>query len=838
MPDAIPGTGCVNGRQISRCGYGRLALGLPHAQTHPVAMRPFPAFRLRSLLATLLLAFAVAAPIAAQPGIDSSQVTLEQLYSLRYFSGEGVGSVRWLDGSHTTSLEPSTDGEGRDLVRIDAATGEQEILVPASQFIPEGASEPLSVENYAWSDDGRKLLLFTNSRRVWRINSRGDYWVLDLDGGAPRQLGGDAPEATLMFATFSPQSDRVAYVSEHNIFVEDIATSAITPLTTDGSETIINGTFDWVYEEEFGLRNGFRWSPDGEHIAYWRLDANGIRDFLLLNNTDSLYSFTIPIQYPKAGTMNSEAKIGVVSASGGPTRWFRLSDDERNHYPARMDWAASSDALIIQHLDRLQQRNEVLLADTRRMEASPIFIETDDAWTDAIDDLVWFDDGQQFTWLSDRDGWQRLYIVGRDGSAMRPVTPPGQDVLSILQIDTEGGWVYYRGAPEGGPNMQRVLYRTRLNGEGSAERLTPTNQPGTHSYILSPGAQYAVHRWSRFGDPSRAELISLPDHQPVRTLAANDALRSKIESLDRGRAFFTTLPAEDGTPLDAWVMLPPDFDETSKYPVLMYVYGEPAGTTVTDRWGGSGYLWHLMLTQHGYIVASVDPRGTPSPRGRDWRKMVYGEIGVQSSADFAAGARSLATQYPWVDASRIGIWGWSGGGSSTLNSLFRYPEVFAMGMSVAPVPDQRLYDTIYQERYMGLPQSNAAGYDAGSPITYADGLEDHLLIVHGTGDDNVHFQGTERLINRLIELNKPFTMMAYPNRSHGIFEGSGTTRHLRELLTRYLYEHLPQPVPTLSSPGLPQLAGRGHPEHGQWRRPPGDRRVCGRSGLGAWAAEH
>ncbi len=743
----------------------------------------------RRRLLPVLLAVLVASPVVAQEAADSSRVTLERLFASRDFVGDYAG-LRWSDATHTTGFEPSADGEGRDLVRTDVATGRTEVLVTAAQLTPTGADAPLRVEGFTWSDDERRLLVFTNSRRVWRVNSRGDYWVLDLDAGTLRQLGGDAPASSLMFATFSPDGDRVAYVSEHDLYVEDVATGAITPLTTDGSETVINGTFDWVYEEEFGLRQGFRWSPDGAHVAYWRLDASGIRDFLLVNNTDSLYSFTVPIQYPKAGTTNSEAKIGVVSSEGGPTRWFRLSDDARNHYPARMDWAASSNELVIQHLDRLQQHNEVLLADVETMETRPILVETDDAWTDAVDDLVWFDDGRHFTWLSDRDGWQRLYIVSRDGSEVEPVTPPEHDVLSVLQIDTDGGWVYYRAAPQEGPATQRVLYRARLDGSG-AERLTPADEPGTHSYSLSPGAAYAVHSWSRFGDPPRTELVRLPSHETVRVLADNERLRRTVEALDRGRSFFTTLPADDGTPLDAYVMLPPGFDESRPYPVLFHVYGEPASTTVNDAWGGTGYLWHLMLTQQGYVVASVDPRGTPSPKGRDWRKSVYGQIGVQASADMAAAARALAAEYPWVDPERVGIWGWSGGGSQTLNSLFRYPDVFAVGMAVAPVPDQRLYDTIYQERYMGLPQDNPEGYAAGSPITHAEGLEGDLLIVHGTGDDNVHYQGTERLINRLIELNKPFTMMAYPNRTHGIYEGPGTTLHLYGLLTRYLHEHLP-----------------------------------------------
>lgn len=737
----------------------------------------------------MLGVFLLAARGEAQP-TDPSRLSLARIYSSSDFASESAGATRWEDATHFTSFETAEDGNGRDLVRIDAASEAREVLVPAARMIPAGSSQPLDVEQVSWSADNKRVLLYTNSKRVWRTNTRGDYWVLDLDGGPPRQLGRGKPASSLMFATFSPSGDRVAYVSEHNLFVEDVATGAITPLTTDGSETIINGTFDWVYEEEFGLRQGFRWSPDGAHIAYWRLDASGIGEFLLINNTDSLYSFTVPVQYPKAGSTNSAARIGVVPSAGGATRWFTLSDDERNHYPARMEWAASSDALVIQHLDRLQQRNEVLLANIETMQASPIFVETDSAWTDAVNDLVWFDDGQRFTWISDRDGWKRVYVVSRDGNSITPVTSAGHDVLSVLQIDTEGGWIYYQAAPKDGSHLERVLYRARLDGS-RMERLTPEDATGTHSYRLSPGARFAVHISSRFGDPPRTELVTLPDHNTVRVLANNDQLRTTVESLDRGRSFFTTLPAEDGTLLDAYVMLPPDFDSSKTYPVLMHVYGEPAGLTVNDRWGGNGYLWHLFLTQQGYIVASADPRGTPSPRGRDWRKVVYGAIGVLASSDVAAAARALSARYPYVDAARIGIWGWSGGGSMTLNSLFRNPDVFAMGMAVAPVPDQRLYDTIYQERYMGLPQSNPDGYANGSPITHAAGLEGDLLLVHGTGDDNVHYQGTERLINRLIELNKPFTMMAYPNRSHGISEGPGTTRHVYELLTRYLTEHLP-----------------------------------------------
>ncbi len=746
----------------------------------------------RLLLVTLSLL--LAAPISAQP--DPSRLTLDRIFVSRDFAAQGGGVGRWQDATHTTTLRPNAAG-GVDLVRVSVATGDAETLVTPARMTPAGANQQLRVEDYAFNSDETALLLYTNSRRVWRQNTRGDYWILDRASGRLRQLGGpDAAPSSLMFATFSPDGGRVAYVRDHNLYVEDARTGAITALTTDGSSTIINGTFDWVYEEEFGLQNGFRWSPDGAQIAYWRLDASGVRDFLLINDTDSLYSFTIPIQYPKAGQTNSAAKIGVVPSTGGPTRWFHLSDDERNHYPARMDWASSSTELVIQHLDRPQQRNELLLADTRTMTTRPILIEMDTAWTDAINDVVWFDDGRHVTWISDRDGWKRVYVIARGpapaqagGTGLRAVTPAGLDVLSVLQIDTAGGWIYYMAAPAEAAT-QRILQRTRIDGTRT-ERLTPASQPGTHRYDISPGARFAVHSWSRFGDPPRTELIRLPSHETVRVLADNASLRATVNALDRGRSFFTRLPADDGTLLDAYVMLPPGMDSSRSYPVLMHVYGEPASTTVNDAWGGNTYLWHLMLTQKGYIVMSVDPRGTPSPRGRAWRKSVYGRVGVQASADMAAAARALAAAHSYVDPARIGIWGWSGGGSQTLNSMFRYPDVFAVGMAVAPVPDQRLYDTIYQERYSGNPNTDPENYRLGSPISFAEGLKGDLLIVHGTGDDNVHYQGTERLINRLIELNKPFTMMAYPNRSHGIYEGQGTTLHLYSLLTRYLEEQLP-----------------------------------------------
>ncbi len=715
----------------------------------------------------------ISLPAAAQ---DQPFLSIDRLFSSGDFRAERFGPARWLtDGSGYTTLEDSETGNGRDIVRYESESGIRTILVSADRLQPKGKNEPLVIEDYSWSPDGSSLLIFTNSKRVWRQNTRGDFWILNLRTYSLRQLGGDAKPSTLMFAKFSPDSRMVCYVIENNVFVENVADGSRRQLTSDGSVTIINGTFDWVYEEELGLRDGMRWSPDSRMIAYWQLDASGVRDFLMINNIDSLYSFVIPVQYPKTGTTNSACRVGVVSVEGGPTRWIDVPGDPRNNYIARMDWAANSSEIILQHLKRKQNTVDIMLGDVRSGATRTIVTERDDAWIDIGDDLHWMDDGKRFTWVSERDGWRHVYLVSRSGGNLSLATPGAYDVVDIQHIDEKGGWLYFIASPEN--PTQRYLYRARMNGKGRPERLTPADQPGTHSYTISPNGKWAFHTFSSFGEPPATDLVQLPSHKVIRTLAGNDALREKVRALKRGSSEFFRVDIGGKTSLDGWMIKPPDFDASKKYPVLFYVYGEPAGQTVLDRWGGRNYMWYLMLAQKGYLVVSVDNRGTPAPRGRAWRKSVYRQIGILASKDQAAANRVIRT-WPFVDSTRIGIWGWSGGGSMTLNMMFRYPELYQTGMSVAPVANQRFYDTIYQERYMDTPERNPDGYQDGSPITHAEGLKGNLLLVHGTGDDNVHYQNSEALVDRMIELNKKFTMMAYPNRSHGISEGKNTSRHL------------------------------------------------------------
>lgn len=723
---------------------------------------------------------------------DNSLLNIERIFNSDEFVGQGVGGFRWLkSGDAYTRIERSaTVKGGTDLISYDAATNDRKVLLAAEKLIPKGLTQPLAIQGYEWSADNSKVLIYTNSVKVWRLNTRGDYWVLDIASGNLQKLGGDAKASTMMFAKFSPDATRIGYVQENNIYVQNLADLKITPLTTDGTKTLINGTSDWVNEEEFFLRDCWRWSPDGKSIAYWQFDASGIKNFILTDNTQGLYPVLTEIPYPKAGTTNAAVRVGVVNAAGGTTKWVNTPGDLRQNYIVMLEWLENSSELILQHMNRLQNTNQVMIADAKSGAVKTILTEKDDAWIELTSPrLRWIDNGKRFLWMSERGGWQQVYSVSRDGTDVKLITPGDYDVINIAGIDDTNGWLYFIASPTNA--TQRYLYRRRLDGSGTLEKVTTEAQKGWHNYNISPNGRWAAHNYSSFGNAPKFDFINLQSKTTVRSVVDNAELQGKLDKLRKGPTEFFQIDIGGGVNLDGWMMKPPNFDPNKKYPILFYVYGEPAGQTVMDLWTGDEYLWHLMLTQQGYIVASVDNRGTPAPKGRAWRKAIYRKNGIVNSADQAGAVKAMLPKMPFIDAGRVGIWGWSGGGVSTLNAMFRYSDIYKMGMAVAPVPDQRFYDTIYTERYMGMPDANAEDYKQSSPITHAAGLKGKLLIVHGTGDDNVHYQGTEVLMNKLIELDKPFDMMAYPNRTHSIDEGEGTTVHLYGLLTRYLNTNLP-----------------------------------------------
>ena len=714
-------------------------------------------------------------------------LTLEDIYASRTYSQKYFGPVRWMkDDKGYSTLERNADNGGTDIIRYDAQSGQRTVLVSAKQLIASGQSIPLNIDNYEWSDDDSQLLIFTNTKRVWRYNTRGDYWVLNLKTGKLQQLGKPMESSSMMFAKFSPDGTRVAYVSKLNIYVENLATSQIQQITHDGGENIVNGTFDWVYEEELDCRDGFRWSPDGKNIAYWQSDTKGIGTFYLINNTDSIYSRPIPFPYPKVGTTLSAVKVGVVPANGGNTRWFDIPGESHDHYLARMDFIPSSNEVMIQQLNRKQNTNKVFIGSIETLAINNIFTDTDKAFLDIHDDTRWLDHEKYFTFTSERDGWSHLYRISRDGKDIQLITKGDFDVVQINCIDAKNGYVYYIASPKN--FTQRYLFRSRLDGTGKPEQVTPAAMAGQSSYQVSADAKLAIQTFQNAATPQVTSLVSLPAHKEIRKLEDNHQLKEKYDQLGLNPKSFFKVDIGDVT-LAGWMIKPVGFDPAKKYPLLFYVYGEPAGSTVQDAWEG-GDLWHQYMAQQGYIVISIDNRGTRTPRGKEWRNSIYRQIGILASEDQSKAALKIFSMYPFIDSSRVGMWGWSGGGQMTLNCMFRYPGIYKTGLAVSFVSDQTLYDATYQERYMGLLDENKKGYKDGSPINFAKYLQGKLMIIHGTGDDNVHYQSFERLVNELIKNNKLFYMMSYPMRSHGIYEGENTSLHLRRTMERFWKDNL------------------------------------------------
>ncbi len=703
--------------------------------------------------------------------------------------------VQWAaDGIHFYQIF------GSEIQLVDPADRNKTVTWITRDMLTPPGGKPIPIRRFTVSADGRQVLINNNTKKVWRYDTRGDYWVYDTATRKLIKLGAGLPESSLMFAKFSPDGSKVAYVSGHDVYVESPADGKRTRLTDNGTVTLINGTFDWAYEEEFNCRDGFRWSPDSRQIAYWQLDAGKVKKYLMLNTADSTYPFVVPVEYPIAGEPPSPFRIGVVSADGGPTRWMEIpADPVLGSYAPRMEWADNSTELVVQELNRQQNQSKILLCTVSTGATRSIYEEKDPAWIDvhanwdlsAIkgDTWLWLKHGSAFVWASEKDGWRHLYIVGRDGSE-KLITTGKYDVMELSGVDEKTGYVYFQASPDDA--TQLYLYRTRLDGRGPAERLTPASQPGTHYYDVSPNCLSARNMFSNHYTPWTAESVSLPTHKALNGVEQVTAAVTEAAKKKPNIEFFKLKTAE-GIEMDGWIAKPKGFDSTKKYPVLFYVYSEPASQTVTDIYGaGEDELYTGDLAADGYVYISIDNRGTPGPKGSAWRKSIYKQIGLLNIHDQAMAAREVL-KWPWVDTSRVAVWGWSGGGSATLHLLFQYPEIYKTGIAIAASDNELNYDNIYQERYMGVPVDSAsrAVFINGSPITYAKNLRGNLLYIHGTGDDNVHYKNAEELINELVRWNRQFQLMLYPMRTHAISEGEGTTAHLHTLYTQYLREHCP-----------------------------------------------
>ena len=686
-----------------------------------------------------------------------------------------------------------------------SATGETDQIILSAL-----KTKNLNIESFVFSNSKNKVLLFTNSVKVWRYRTRGDYFVYDFEKNNIQQIGKEMPTSSLMFAKFSPDENYVAYVSKENsensnrnsttranIFLESLDDSSVKKLTSsEGTEKLINGTFDWVYEEEFSCRDGFLFNEDGTKIAYWQVDANQVKDFFMINNTDSIYSSTIPVEYPKVGEPVTPVKIGVIDLPSEKTTWMKVGDSEEEFYLPRMTWIPGTNNLMIQRLNRKQNHSKIFVSNSETGTSKLLMEDKDDAWVDvraswpyqAKAGWKFINNGKDFLYVSEKDGWSHLYSFNIKKQKEYLVTKGDYDVVKPLAYDSETKEVYFIASPEN--PTERYLYKTSVNGRGKAIKVTPNILKGSHNYQISTKANFAFHSFSNYYTYPMQAIVSLPEHQFVND---NQNMLDKYDSkLKKNNPLeFFEITTKDGVTMEGWIVKPKNLDPNKKYPVLFYFYSEPAGQTAQNRFGaGYNRLYDGNLSDDGYVYVTFDGRGTPSPKGREWRKAIYRNIGKINVRDMAMGAKAVFEKYDFIDTSRVAVHGWSGGGSATLNCMFQYPDIFHTGIAVAAVANQLTYDNIYQERYMGDPKESYQDYVDGSPITHAKNLKGNLLYIHGTGDDNVHYQNAEMLANELIKHKKIFYMLPYPNRSHSIREDDALP-HVKLMFTDFLKKYCP-----------------------------------------------
>ena len=690
-------------------------------------------------------------------------------------------------------------------IMLISTEGEKDQLILSSSEVGD-----IKIESFLFSQNKNKILLFTKSVKVWRYNTRGDYWVYDFKTKQGKKVGKSMPDSSLMFAKFSPNEKFVAFVSKEksdknirnsstsvNIYIENLEDNSIKKLTSsNGTEKLINGTFDWVYEEEFGCRDGFIFNESGNKIAFWQIDANQVRDFYMINNTDSIYSYTIPVEYPKVGEDLTPAKIGVINLDNGEIQWMNIPGESHKYYLPRMTWIPGKDELMVQQLNRKQNHSKIFVANSDTGESKLLMEEKDDAWVDLRSSWPYqvqagwkfINSGKEFLYTTEKDGWSHIYRFNIKKQTEYLVTKGNYDVVKPLAYDEKSDEVYFIASPN--QPTERYLYKTSAKGKGNLKRITPEILEGSHNYQISTKAKYAFHSFSNYYTRPMQAVVSLPDHRFINEDQNMVNKFDKKKKSDHPLEFFQITTVDDVT-MEGWIVKPKNMDKNKKYPVLFYFYSEPAGQTGVNRYGaGNNGLYDGNLAEDGYVYVTFDGRGTPSPKGRAWRKAIYRQIGRVNVRDMAMGAKAVFDKYTFIDTSRVAVHGWSGGGTATLNCLFQYPEIFHTGIAVAAVANQLTYDNIYQERYMGDPKESYQDYVDGSPIKYAKNLEGNLLYIHGTGDDNVHYQNAEMLANELIKHKKVFYMLSYPNRSHGIRE-DGAYPHVRLMFTDFLRKNCP-----------------------------------------------
>lgn len=700
------------------------------------------------------------------------ELTVELIQTNRDFFGKNLNGVQWFSGGEKFSfLKRDPAAKATAIYEHDIKTGEEKILVSGNDLKLKPEDQPFSIQNYEWLPN-EKHILFTGTLPARSLKTGGAFYIYEIAAKKFFLLADSEQEQEN--AIVSPDCEKLAFVRENNVFVVDIQSRKETQVTFDGSETILNGNFDWVYEEEFSIINGIEWSPDSKRIAFWQLDQSQVPE-MHIAKWDSLYLNFLDIRYPKAGTRGSFVKIGITEIASPKITWVDLGDESDIYIP-RIKFTADANLLSIQRLNRLQNKLDLLFADAVTGKTKTVFAQSDSCWIDINDNLQFLKDKKHFVWTSTKNGFEHIYLFDYNGNQIEQLTKGNFEVDKILGVDETNKQIYFTSNERSTVNndLYSVNYET-----GKRSRITEAK--GSHKIDLSPNQKYFIDRYSNANLIGSTYLYNTRGEK-IRDLVVNDMAAFKDYNLSPVEFF--RFKTSDGVELDASIMKPGNFDPSKKYPVLVNNYSGPGSKVVTDAWGS---LWFQMLAQKGYIIFAVDNRGTGG-RGESFKKLMYKNLGYWEVNDQIEGAKYLAS-LPYVDANRIGIWGWSYGAYASALTLVKAPDYFKAAIAVAPVTDWRFYDNIYTERYMSTPQVNPKGYETSSVMTYAKQLKGKLLLIHGTADDNVHFENSVALVTKLVAENKPFQTMYYPEKNHGI--GGGKTRlHLYQLMTEFLLNNL------------------------------------------------
>jgi dipeptidyl-peptidase-4 len=712
----------------------------------------------------LFLSFSTAASVA------SDSLSVARIFGTEDFSSKTLSGLSWIPHQDAfTYMKKDTSTGNMDLWCCNAATGLSSLFLNHEELQVLNSikkEKRFAIASYKWAPDGKAILL----------PAQNDLFLFDLVGRSLSRLTDDAYEER--DPQFSPDGKRLAFLKRQNLVVLDIAGKRETPLTTEGNEDILIGRFDWVYEEEFGIRTGFEWSPDSRYIAYFRLDQSGEPDFPIVDFIPTHNAVTT-MKYPKAGDANALVKIAVVDVATGKTTWMDQTSGP-DDYISRIEWTPDSRQLAFTWLNREQNQLKLFFADVTTGVSRLVLSESiSDGWLEPEREPLFVPFTNRFLWLSERDRFNHLYMYDYNGKLVRQLTSGSWDICSLSSLDNKGEKVLFSAARQRYEDMD--FYSVDLNGKGM-KRLSEGS--GTHSADVAPSGKYFIDTFSSKNTPTRQALY---DENGRLITALTDGKIPALAEIPPPGADFFTFPSTDGNLLRALMIKPVDFDSSKKYPVLMYTYAGPGSQAVANRWLGATGIWYTWLTQKGYVIFIVDGRGSLN-RGRAWKHMLYRRMGDIEIQDQIEGAKYLQS-LPFVDRKRIGIWGWSYGGYTTVMCLLKGAEYFKMGVAVAPVTDWRNYDTIYTERHMGQPGDNESGYQESSAIYHASKLKGKLLLIHGSSDDNVHFANTLQLAEAFQNARIPFDLMVYPYKTHGI-GGKDTQVHLYEKITRYILENL------------------------------------------------